>query len=90
MKVELDLDYDITVDNMVSPSPSHAINGFKLDPREFYNSKMKLVKMTTLSRVNADFSQDQILTMKDGLFILEIEQCGEVEYFSSNDINDLL
>lgn len=86
--LELDLDYDMTVDNMVPLTGEY--KGWTNEEGEFYLlSDEKLVKMPYLLNCNK-----QIFQMKDGRFVLEVENIEsdefEVEYFYSYDINDLL
>ena len=86
--LELDLDYDMTVDNMVPLTGEY--KGWTNEEGEFYLlSDEKLVKMPYLLNCNK-----QIFQMKDGRFVLEVENIEsdefEAEYFYSYDINDLL
>ena len=85
MKKNLDDNYDITVDNMLDMTEKQEVNGFTLVNSEFYNKKDKKVNKHILVRDN-----EQIFSMKDGIFILEVEDDGMVEYFYSKDINDLI
>lgn len=90
MKQELDLNYDISVDNMVdiSPRSNEWIKGFDIKKAEFFNRKGKRVIKDVLFRVNGH-TTEQIFQMKDGLFILEVEEDGEITYFYSDNINDI-
>jgi len=91
---ELSDDYDITVDNMFSIDLSAPIfwgtdyesKGYSLKESKFYNSKNVLTPMTILSNNKGK----QIFWMKDTKFILEVEKEGEVEYFYSEKLKDLL
>lgn len=85
--IELDLDYDMTVENMEPLTDKY--NGWSNEEGEFYLlSDAKLVKMPYLLN---DACDKQIFKMKDGRFVLEVENDEfEVEYFYSYDINDLL
>ena len=87
LKKELDDNYDISVENMLDMTQE--IGGFKLSEEEFSNKKSKLVKKNILRN---EEENKQIFSMKDGLFILEVEDVNEgtVEYFFSKDINDLI
>jgi len=81
---ELDLDYDISVDNMNDIITDYG--NFVVEDAEFYDRKTtKLVTKKVL--VNEG---KQIFSMKDGIYILEIEDCGEVEYYYSKNLNDLV
>jgi hypothetical protein len=94
MKKKLSNDYDITVNNMKPIDEAPKKSGFKVSRAEFYDMKGKglgkKVRMNVLSRENKDYSIEQIFAMKDGLFVLEIEKNGEVKYFSSKELNDLI
>jgi hypothetical protein len=85
--IELDADYDMTVDNMESLTDKY--NGWSNKEGEFYLiSDDKFIKMPCLLN---DAGDKQIFKMKDGRFVLEVENDEfEVEYFYSYDINDLL
>jgi hypothetical protein len=82
---ELDFDYDLTVDNMVPITTEY--NGWENTEGEFYSiNKSGFVKMPLLSK-----DGKQIFQMKDGCYIIEIEdEEMNVDYFYSHDINDLL
>ena len=87
--IELDADYDMTVDNMVTLTGEY--KGWTNKEGEFYSvNEGKFINMSVL---NNDFDK-QIFQMKDGRFVLEVENIEsdefEVEYFYSYDINDLL
>lgn len=84
MKNELSPDYDISVDKMLNMTKDQEIGGFELTESEFYGKKGK-VKMNILVRDN-----EQIFSMNDGIFILEVEDDDMVEYFYSTNINDLI
>ncbi len=96
MKKELDIDYDISVDYMTPIGPEHETETFKIKSAEFYPKKGKLVSMNILSNgIEAGTSgSKQIFAMKDGTFVLEIEdwtdEDNEVKYFYSDNIKDLL
>ena len=77
MKEQLKEDYEVSVDDM--------IDDFKVTTAEFYNKAGKIVNKNILSK-----DGQQIFSMKDGKFVLEVEDDGFVEYFCSNDINDLI
>ena len=85
--LELDSDYDMSVENMVPLTGEY--KGWTNEEGEFYLlSNEKLVKMPYLLNEDCD---RQIFQMKDGRFVLEVENDEfEVEYFYSHDINDLL
>ena len=85
--IELDVDYDMTVENMVPLTDKYI--GWSNEEGEFYLlGDAKLVKMPYLLN---DAGDKQIFKMKDGRFVLEVENDEfEVEYFYSYDINDLL
>ena len=85
--LELDLEYDMTVENMVPLTGEY--KGWTNEEGEFYLlSNEKIVKMPYLLNEDCD---RQIFQMKDGRFVLEVEndEC-EVDFFYSYDINDLL
>ena len=81
---ELDIDYDISVSNMNDITNDHG--DFLVTDTEFYD--INTSKLTNKKVLRS--GGKQIFSMKDGTFILEIEDCGEVEYFYSNNINDLI
>lgn len=84
--LELDLEYDMTVDNMVPLTGEY--KGWTNEEGEFYSPEEDVIKMNYL--LNDDCTR-QIFQMKDGRFVLEVENDEfEVEYFYSYDINDLL
>ena len=92
MKKELDLDYDINVVNMIPFTKSLPNSEMVLHEAEFYNLKGNAVKMMVLKN-DIEFGSigcKQIFQMKDGKFILEVEDEEGVEYFFSNKIEDLL
>jgi hypothetical protein len=79
---KLDDNYDISVDDM--NSIGEPMNGWEVYTGSFMNKAGHNVDMKYLSNLNKS-----IFSMKDGLFILEVET-DNVEYFCSTDINDLL
>jgi hypothetical protein len=81
---ELDIDYDISVSNMYDITLDRG--NFLVTDTEFYD--INTSKLTNKKVLRS--GGKQIFSMKDGTFILEIEDCGEVEYFYSNNINDLI
>ena len=81
---ELDIDYDISVANMNEITED--CGDFVVTDAEFYDTTTnKLVNKKVLMNEGK-----QIFSMKDGIYILEIEDCGEVEYYYSNNLNDLV
>jgi len=94
MKKKLDDDYDISVDDILNMTKDQEIGGFELVESDFYGKKGR-EKRNNLARKN-----EQIFSMKDGIFILEVEEDGDfcvckcplgmVEYFYSTNINDLI
>lgn len=86
MKEELDLDYDISAENILNMTKDQEIGDFKLITSEFYSEK-GIVERTILSN---EKEQKQIFSMQDGRFVLEVEEDGMVEYYFSNDIKELL
>ena len=84
--IELDSDYDMTVDNMVPLTGEY--KGWTNHEGEFYSPEEDVIKMNYL--LNNDCNR-HIFQMKDSRFVLEVENDEfEVEYFYSYDINDLL
>lgn len=83
---ELEIDYDISVNNMQNITESKG--NFKVVDSNFYDwSSEKEVKMKILS----DDNGKQIFSMKDGKFVLEVEDENmEIDYFYSENIEDLL
>jgi len=79
---ELDDNYDISVE-LMKPM-DYPVGDWEVYSGEFMNKAGHMENMNYLSNSNKS-----IFSMKDGLFILEIET-GDVEYFYSEDINDLL
>lgn len=88
MKQELDVDYDISVDNMIDMTTSQESNGFKVKKASFFNMRGSVSKNVLAREVN--YVQEQIFQMTDGIFILEVEKDMEVSYFFSKNINDLI
>ena len=85
---ELDMDYDITCDNLVDIDQE--VVGFKVYEGEFYDMKLKdYVSIKTLK--NGD-DKTIFKTKDDGRYVLEVEdlQMGTVEYFYSFNIQDLV
>ena len=85
----LEEDYRVIVDNMVPATDLPNNREFIIDTATFYSFKDgKYVNMNVLT--NED--DKQIFSMKDGRFVVEIENMddGSVEYYYSEDINDLL
>jgi hypothetical protein len=95
MRQELDPEYDIAVNNML-PFEGDAPKGWEVEKAEFISTKGKAVKMNVLrkeevgSKDHLTQSVQQIFQMKDGKFILEVDDFEEIEYFCSNDLADLL
>lgn len=83
MKEQLKEDYEVSVDDMIDAISD--VGDFKVTTAEFYNKAGKIVNKNILSK-----DGQQIFSMKDGKFVLEVEDDGFVEYFCSNDINDLI
>jgi hypothetical protein len=88
MRQELDPKYDIAVNNML-PFEGDAPKGWEIEEAEFISAKGKAAKMNVLRKEEAGSIQ-QIFQMKDGKFILEVDNFEEIEYFCSNDLVDLL
>ena len=85
----LEEDYEVIVDNMVPAQDLPDNREFIVDTATFLSIKNgNSVSMNVLT--NED--DKQIFAMKDGRFVLEIENFddGSVEYYYSEDINDLL
>lgn len=78
--------YDISVDNMVPMSKEHECAPFTLLETSFFNQKGEDTNMPILS----DSCEQQIFRMKDGKFILEIDNGDTVDYFYSENLNDLI
>ena len=73
---------------MIDMTAEQEANGFELSVGEFYSAKTKKqVKKNILVR-NTDQSIEQIFSMIDGDFILEVEE-DEINYYHSKDLNDL-
>jgi len=86
-KIKLSDDYEINVDQMLDIKEHKG--DFKVIKASFYNLKGTKVNRNVLSN-ETEGECRQIFSMKDGTFILEIDDCINVEYFYSKDINDLL
>jgi len=85
---ELDIGYDISVSNMNDISTE--CGDFTIEDAEFYDINLgKLVNKKVLVFDSKQIKK-QIFSMTDGIYILEIEEVGEVEYFYSKNINDLV
>lgn len=85
---ELDMDYDITCDNLVDIDQE--VVGFKVYEGEFYDMKLgDFVSIKTLKNGN---DKTILKTKDDGRYVLEVEdfQTGTVEYFYSFNIQDLV
>lgn len=82
--------YDISRKNMLDMEKHQAIAGFKLFGAEFGIGPGKNVKKKVLKSESDDGSK-QIFSMKDGLFILEIEKIEEnyCQYYCSNNLIEL-
>lgn len=91
MKKELDLSYDVIVENMIPFTEGLSQQGMNLSETTFFNKKGKEVTMTVLRNEEepGSIGCKQIFQMKDGKFILEIEDEEGVEYFYSEKIEDL-
>lgn len=91
MKKELDLEYEISVDNILDMTSDDEVGLFEIieaffllpDGESFNNVSRKVL---------SDGETSQIFFMKDGKYILEIEdlQEGLVDYYYSDKIVDLL
>lgn len=80
--------YEISADNMISMTESHTVVGFNLIEGEFFSeSDGDIVPVNILESHNQD---KQIFSMKDGTFILEAEEDGDIEYYYSYNITDLI
>lgn len=90
--IELNLDYDITCDNLVDIDVT--IPGFEVETKEFYNQNGELEERKVLVDnrfpLNADPPVQIMKTKSDGRYVLEVECDYEVEYFYSYDIKDLI
>jgi len=84
---ELSNDYEVTVTNMVPLTKADEANGFKLSTSDFFNIEEDTMNcMDILQKDNL-----QIFKMKDGKFIIEIEdqENFECSYFYSNSLTEL-
>jgi hypothetical protein len=80
--------YEISADNMISMSESYKVKGFNIIEGEFFSEyDGDIVPVNILESDNQD---KQIFSMKDGTFILEAEEDGDIEYYYSYNIIDLL
>ena len=82
-------EYDINVENMLDMTSAQATNGFTLFNSDFYNMKSILVKKKILQK-DGDGIFSQIFSMTDGKFILEVDIAMKIEYFYSNNLDDLI
>jgi hypothetical protein len=93
MKQELDYNYDINARNMTSFTEDQTSEGWVLSEAEFVPFDTdEEIKVTVLSN-GVDVGEcgaKQIFQMKDGKYILEVEDEEGVEYFYSENIEDLL
>jgi len=88
---ELPDDYDITVDNMIGMSAEHVTDDFKIHHGIFYSmNDGKDKSMNVLKHESPEGVIKQIFQMNDGKFILEVEEFGEVTYFYSDKLSDLV
>ena len=83
MKQELNVDYDISVDNMLPIN--EPVGSFVVNESSFIGNDNKLTHMNVLQD-----GDKQIFAMKDGTFVLEECDDDGCNYFFSKDINDLL
>lgn len=91
MKKKLSNDYSITVDKMLNMSAEQEAKGFKVKGADFYNpNNGEMARKKILVRENKDYSIEQIFSMMDGKFLLEIEIDGELTYFYSKNLTDLI
>ena len=89
----LDDNYDICVDDMLPMLIEQEKGDFKIKNGEFYRTKdFEKVNMPILAtgRIDCGALNKQIFSMKDGKFILEIEENYEVEYFYSENLDELI
>ena len=91
----LDFDYDIDVKNMIPFTEDQATNDWQLRNTTFFSldgKKFKEIPMVNLGNgINpGECGAKQIFQMKDGKFILEVEDEEGVEYFFSENLQDLL
>ena len=84
---ELELDYNVRVDNMVHIEGQYEKFGWIIEKGDFYSDEGKIVVMSYLLNKS---KRQQIFKMDDGRFVLETENEDEVDYFYSYDIEDLL
>jgi hypothetical protein len=81
---ELEQDYSVRVENMVPLEGEY--DGWTIEDGDFYSNEGETVIMPYLLNDNK-----QIFKMDDGRFVLEIEnEDGDMDYFYSEDIEDLL
>ena len=87
---ELDDNYDISVDGMINVTVEQEKGGYKIFNSEFYSSlAYERVYMNILKYENESACK-QIFSMKDGKFILEIENELGISYFYSESLDDLI
>ena len=89
MMNDLDLDYNMGVDNMLQIEEIE-YPGWILNEGEFYSNSGD--RKLTMSYLQYDFSDNhifKIFKMTDR-YVLKTELDGVIEYFYSLDINDLL
>jgi len=68
MKKDLNIDYDISVDNMLDMLMSQETDGFKILEASFFTKKGRNINKNILVRDNGQ-KREQIFSMKDGRFI---------------------
>jgi len=85
MKKELSEDYEISATNMLDIEKE--ISYFKIENSEFF-----IYPKGKLNRKILKHDNKQIFQMKDGIFILEVEDYikSTCEYYYSKDITDLI
>lgn len=87
MKQALSDNYDICVENM--NDINEKVGNFEVKKATFFNKGNKKETKNVLT-----FENQQIFSMKDGTFVLEVEvdndEGGYCEYFYSDNIKDLL
>ena len=93
---ELDFSYDISGNNMLDMKPEQEIGGYKLSEAEFgvpVGKKWKDIKKIVRHRggtKECGGKYNQIFSMNDGNFILEVCDGDDVQYFVSKDLKDLI
>lgn len=95
MKQELDINYEISVHDMLNMEKEHTTAYWKIRDAEFFSptdfdlGRIQIRVLTNGVDIGTSGAK-QIFRMNDGKFILEVEEGLNVDYFYSENLIDLL